>query len=126
MLLPAKVVGFLDVAGAWDPSLMFVMGGAVPVFLVAWLWRRGRRTPLGPDVPATSSHAVDFRLVIGAALFGIGWGMTGVCPGPAVVNVAAPGAFTLSVFAAMLAGVALSFLPALRRRSVGGPSKETS
>ena len=110
MLQPAKVIGFLDVFGAWDPTLLGVMGGAIPVYLLAWTWRHGRPSVWGSMVPSKASHVIDGRLVLGATLFGVGWGLVGVCPGPAVTNLAAGSAFTLSVMAAMLAGVGLSFL----------------
>jgi uncharacterized protein len=108
MLRPEKVIGFLDFFGNWDPTLVGVMAGAIPVYLLAWSWRRGRPSPWGPKVPAKSSHVLDARLVVGASLFGVGWGLAGVCPGPAVTNVAAPSVFTLSVLAAILAGMVLS------------------
>lgn len=110
MLQPAKVIGFLDFFGAWDPTLLGVMAGAIPVYLVAWAWRRGRPSPWGAPVPARSSHELDGRLVLGASLFGIGWAFAGVCPGPAVTNLAAASPFTLSVLAAMVGGVLLSFV----------------
>lgn len=116
MLQPARIVGFLDFFGAWDPTLLGVMMGAIPVYLVAWFTRRGRPTPFGTPVPQRASHAVDARLVVGASLFGIGWALAGVCPGPAVTNVAAPSTFTLSVLGAVLAGVALSFLVPARAK----------
>jgi hypothetical protein len=116
MLQPAKVLGFLDFFGAWDPTLLGVMCGAIPVYLVAWSRWHGRPSPWGSPVPARPNHALDGRLFVGAALFGVGWGLTGVCPGPAVTNVAAPSAFTLSVLASILAGVALSFLVPARAR----------
>lgn len=108
MLQPAKVIGFLDVFGDWDPTLLGVMGGAIPVYLLAWTARRGRRSAWGSLVPAQASHVLDGRLFAGATLFGVGWALVGVCPGPAVTNLAAPSAFTLAVVAAMVAGVALS------------------
>jgi uncharacterized protein len=117
MLQPAKVIGVLDVAGKWDPSLLFVMGPAVGVMLVAWRLRRGKVTPFGCEIPARASNDLDARLFIGAGLFGIGWAMTGVCPGPAVTNLAAPSTFTLVALGSMLAGIALSFVPIFRRSS---------
>jgi uncharacterized protein len=117
MLQPGKVIGFLDVTGRWDPALLFVMGPAVGITLAAWAWRRGRRSPLGTDVPAKGLHDLDARLFVGAALFGIGWGLTGVCPGPAVTNLAAPSLFTLVALGAVLLGIALSFLPPFGRRT---------
>ena len=110
MLRPERVLGFLDLFGAWDPTLLGVMAGAIPVYLIAWLWQRGRPSVWGSPIPARANHSLDGRLVFGASVFGVGWGLAGVCPGPAVTNLAAPSAFTLSVLGAMLAGVALSFL----------------
>ena len=116
MLQPARVMGFLDFFGAWDPTLLGVMIGAIPVYLLAWVSRRGRPSPWGSAVPAKANHALDGRLVLGASLFGVGWGLVGVCPGPAVTNLAAHSAFTLSVLASILAGVALSFLVPARAK----------
>jgi len=110
MLQPAKIIGFLDVTGNWDPSLMFVMGPAVGVMLVGWLLRRGKPTPWGSEVPEKGLHHLDVPLYVGAALFGIGWAMAGVCPGPAIVNLAVPSSFTLTALGSMTAGIALSFL----------------
>lgn len=116
MLQPAKVLGFLDFFGAWDPTLLGVMVGAIPVYMLAWGWRRGRSSIWGSVVPAKANHALDGRLVLGASLFGVGWACAGVCPGPAVTNLAAPSAFTLSVLSAILTGVALSSLVPARAR----------
>ena len=115
MLQPARIIGFLDVAGRWDPSLAFVMGPAVGFTLAAWLWRRGRTSPWGCEIPAKSIHQLDARLCLGATLFGVGWGLTGVCPGPAVTNLAAPSAFTLTALGAILVGIGLSSLIPSRR-----------
>lgn len=125
MLQPARILGFLDFFGAWDPTLLGVMAGAIPVFAVAWIWRRGRPSPLGSGVPAKAHHGLDGRLVLGASLFGVGWAFVGVCPGPAVTNLAAPSVFTLSVAGAMLAGVALSSLvpPPSTSLSSGAPAR---
>jgi hypothetical protein len=116
MLQPAKVLGFLDFLGDWDPTLLGVMMGAIPVYLIAWTARHGRPTPFGSLVPAKASHLLDGRLVLGASLFGVGWGLVGVCPGPAVTNLAAPSSFTVSVLASIAAGVGLSFLVPARAR----------
>jgi uncharacterized membrane protein YedE/YeeE len=89
MTKPSKVVGFLDVAGAWDPSLAFVMIGAIAVHFVAFRLVLRRRTPLFDvtfHVPTRTD--IDRRLLGGAALFGVGWGLGGFCPGPAIVSVA--------------------------------------
>jgi len=109
MLQPAKVLGFLDVFGRWDPSLAFVMGPAVGIYLALWRWRRGRPSPWGSPVPAESHCELDGRLFAGAAIFGLGWGLTGICPGPALVNLVAPNGYFLAFMVAQLVGVALSF-----------------
>ena len=107
MTKPEKVVGFLDFTGSWDPSLMFVMGGAVMVHFV--LFRVIRRLPT--PVFDTKFHIptrrdLDARLLLGAALFGIGWGLGGFCPGPGLVSLAsgslAPLVFVLAMTAGML------------------------
>lgn len=82
MTQPEKVLGFLDITGLWDPSLAFVMGGAVSVATVAFTMARRRKSAS----PATEpSGPIDRRLLIGALIFGIGWGLAGICPGPAIV-----------------------------------------
>lgn len=108
MVQPAKVLGFLDLAGAWDPSLAFVMAGAIAVGLPTFaLARRRRETFLGLQMQLPSSTVVDRRLVGGSLLFGIGWGLAGLCPGPALV-VAGTGNLQALVFvAAMAAGMAV-------------------
>jgi hypothetical protein len=86
MTRPSKVLGFLDVAGAWDASLAFVMLGAVAVYFVAYRLIRRRRAPLLDGMfHIPTRHDVDLPLLGGAALFGIGWGLAGYCPGPALV-----------------------------------------
>ena len=86
---PAKVLGFLDLAGDWDPSLAFVMGGAILVgaFGFAWATRRST-TLLGGYFYLPTLHDIDRRLVWGSAVFGVGWGLAGFCPGPAWVSMA--------------------------------------
>ena len=116
MLHPGKVIGFLDVFGDWDPTLLGVMAGAIPVYWLAWRARRGRPSVWGSLVPAKASHVLDARLALGATLFGVGWGLVGVCPGPAVTNIAAATPFTLGVMAAILAGVAASFAVPVRAK----------
>lgn len=90
---PARVRAFLDVTGAWDPTLAFVMGGALVPMAVAWAIVRRRARPIVArafHLPAT--RPIDARLIAGAALFGIGWGLAGLCPGPAIAALAiAPG-----------------------------------
>ena len=85
MIDPSKVIGFLDVTGAWDPSLAFVMGGAllvtVPAFMIA---KKRVRTLLNIDITMPTKNDIDASLLIGAAIFGVGWGLGGFCPGPAI------------------------------------------
>lgn len=110
---PARVVAFLDVAGAWDPSLMFVMGGAVPVFgggIALLRKRRGGRGWFGTALPERDRDPVDWRLVAGTAIFGAGWGLAGFCPGPALANLAVLRTEALAFVPAMAAGMLLARL----------------
>jgi uncharacterized membrane protein YedE/YeeE len=112
-----KVIGFLDVTGAWDPSLALVMAGAISVYLVGLWWHRRMRAPLlAPAFCQPGQTRVTARLVAGAAIFGVGWGLVGLCPGPAIASLGA-GTTTAALFtAAMLAGmVAVRLMPRLRR-----------
>ncbi len=109
---PGKVHGFLDITGSWDPSLAFVMIGAIAVGLVAFeISRRRRRAGkvalLGEPLPQNPSLIIDARLLLGSAAFGVGWGLSGLCPGPAVVAAGAANPGGLVFFAAMLAGMLL-------------------
>lgn len=103
MVMPSKVMGFLDVAGAWDPTLAFVMGGALLVYAPLSAWITRRRGPAASSVQDPPLR-IDGRLVAGAAIFGVGWGLSGMCPGPAIVVAGAlvPGA--LVFVAAMMVG----------------------
>lgn len=102
---PARVIGFLDVAGAWDPTLIFVLGGAVVTTFIGYrlVWRR-QAPVLDVHFQLPTRRDLDGRLLGGAALFGIGWGLTGYCPGPAVASL--PGlSWPLALFlVAMVAG----------------------
>ena len=110
---PAKVLGFLDLAGNWDPSLALVMGGAVAVGAVGFAHAgRRARSALGLPMRLPTSRLVDPRLVIGATAFGAGWGLVGLCPGPAIVALAGGSWQALLFVGAMLAGMALHDLPA--------------
>jgi uncharacterized protein len=122
MANPAKVLGFLDVAGAWDPSLAFVMAGAIFVGLFAFaLARRRTTTFLGGALQLPQARDVDARLVGGAIVFGIGWGLAGFCPGPALVAFGG-GQDKAAVFVvAMLAGMLL-FTLAERYTAAGSAS----
>lgn len=108
MTTPAKVLGFLDLAGAWDPSLMFVMVGAIAVAVGPFALARRRQTSwLGEPMRLPTARQMDRRLMIGSVLFGVGWGISGLCPGPAVVSVAAGQLDALIFAAALLAGMGL-------------------
>ncbi|HEX9168485.1 MAG TPA: DUF6691 family protein, partial [Roseiarcus sp.] len=87
MIYPSKVLGFLDLAGAWDPSLTFVMGGAVAVAFAAFriVARRGASLS-GEPFHLPTAKVIDARLIGGSAIFGVGWGLVGLCPGPAIAN----------------------------------------
>jgi uncharacterized membrane protein YedE/YeeE len=118
MANPAKVLGFLDVAGAWDPSLALVMAGAVAVGLAAFALARRRARPLlAAAMQLPTACAIDRRLVAGSLLFGVGWGMAGLCPGPAIVALGMGLPKALVFVAAMLAGMGLFEGLERRRRS---------
>lgn len=110
-----KVVGFLDVGGVWDPSLAFVMAGAIGVHALAYAVQRRREEPwLGGNWHLPTATGVDGRLVAGAVLFGVGWGLSGLCPGPAVMNTATLDGGTLVFVAAMVGGMTLERVMAQR------------
>lgn len=103
---PSRVKGFLDVFGQWDPTLAFVMAGAVLVAAIAWQVRQRMKRPLfGPVFAVPTRHDIDPPLVMGAILFGVGWGIAGLCPGPAVAALALRPLAILPFVAAMLAGM---------------------
>jgi uncharacterized protein len=106
---PRVVLAFLDVTGrGWDPSLLFVMAGAATTFGVLYGVARRRGAPLvGPSLRLPSERPLDRRLFVGTALFGIGWGLVGLCPGPSLVAAASGDRATLAFVAAMLVGIAL-------------------
>ena len=108
MVNPARVLAFLDVTGAWDPSLAFVMGGALIPSSIAYLFRRQMTAPVtAPEFEVPASRPIDRPLIAGAVLFGLGWGLVGLCPGPALAALTT-GAWQVFVFvAAMLAGMSL-------------------
>ena len=106
MANPAKVLGFLDLAGAWDPSLAFVMGGAILVGFFAFLIAKKRtRSFIGAEMKLPTASAIDSRLLTGSALFGAGWGVAGFCPGPALVALGTGEPKALVFVAAMLVGM---------------------
>ena len=105
---PAKVLAFLDLTGAWDPSLALVMVGAIAVGAVAFaIAARSRRTLLGLDFKLPTARHIDRRLVGGSLLFGMGWGLAGFCPGPALVALGLGEPKAVVFVAAMLAGMGL-------------------
>jgi uncharacterized membrane protein YedE/YeeE len=109
---PAKVIGFLDVAGAWDPSLAFVMGGALMVFMPSYfLIIKPKQKPLvAEEFCLAKSKTIDSRLVSGAAIFGLGWGIAGVCPGPALSSLALGNPGVWIFFASMMVGLGMTNL----------------
>ena len=109
MIDPAKVLAFFDVAGSWDPSLAFVMGGALAVTLPGYALLRRRQAPVFFDrFHWPGATAIDARLLGGAALFGIGWGLVGFCPGPALAALGTLAPEAALFMAAMIAGMALA------------------
>ncbi|PPU38839.1 DUF6691 family protein [Xanthomonas arboricola] len=121
MANPARVLAFLDVTGAWDPSLALVMAGALIPSTIAYRWVRARNVPvLAPALQLPRQRQIDRKLVIGAALFGIGWGLAGVCPGPAIALLATGQAFALIFAASLVAGV---FLHRLLHRTRAGKDR---
>ena len=108
MANPAKVLGFLDIAGRWDPSLAFVMVGAIVIGAIAFsLAKRLKKSLLGLPMQIPGNSAVTLRLILGSAVFGIGWGLAGFCPGPALVALGAGFPKAWAFVAAMLAGMAV-------------------
>ena len=108
---PTKVQNFLDFFGQWDPSLGFVMGGAIAVGLVAFTWAKQRKTALlGFPMQLPTSTAIDSKLLTGSALFGIGWGLAGFCPGPALMNLSTLKPEVWLFVAAMLAGMGVQHI----------------
>ena len=119
MTEPSKVIGFLDVTGQWDPTLAFVMGGAMGTYAVLRRLIQRREKPLlAASFPMSGKPGMDRRLVVGSALFGIGWGVAGYCPGPGIVSVVA-GSTALVFVLAMGAGMLLF---RLWERASGGVS----
>ncbi len=109
MTNPAKVIGFLDIGGDWDPSLILVMGGGLVAFALWNLVLRRRSAPiLGGEKPAKASRQIDGRLIAGAVLFGVGWGLAGFCPGPAIANLGGLHPAALVFVPAMIVGMWLA------------------
>ena len=108
-----KVQGWLDLFGAWDPTLAFVMGGAILPMALAWRLT-GPRAALGTPIPAPAAPRIDRDLALGAVLFGMGWGLSGLCPGPALAALSQNGLAGLVFLGAMLLGMRAT--PAIRTR----------
>jgi uncharacterized protein len=124
MANPAKVIGFLDLAGAWDPSLGLVMAGAIAVGSIAFAFTKSRtQSLLGDAMQWPSKRTIDTRLVAGSMLFGIGWGIAGICPGPALVLLGTGSSKGLIFTAAMLVGMGLFIL--LERLTPKAPTPQT-
>jgi len=127
MTQPGKVTAFLDFFGNWDPSLAFVMLGAILVYAILYRIIRKRSTPLFTSaflIPARSD--IDLRLIGGAALFGIGWGLGGFCPGPAVTSLASGQAAVITFVAAMIAGMYLyKLVDNIRSQRTSAPMQES-
>lgn len=118
---PGKVLGFLDLFGAWDPSLAFVMGGAILVGVFAFALARKRTTSvLGGAMHLPTARDIDKRLVTGSLVFGAGWGLAGFCPGPAIVSMGAGQPKAIAFVLAMVAGMFLFELSERRTRRTAG------
>jgi uncharacterized protein len=115
MTEPTKVLGFLDLAGLWDPSLIFVMGGALAIGFVAFALARRRRVALdGEAMQIPTTRAISPPLIVGSLIFGVGWGLAGICPGPAIVDVGFLNPRALVFVAAMACGMLATRLVGLR------------
>jgi len=105
MTNPSKIVNFLDIAGTWDPSLIFVMGGGIPVAAIGFFILKKREKPLIFEETQVPTHGViDRPLVIGSVLFGVGWGVSGLCPGPAFASVLLEPAIIIPYLMALILG----------------------
>lgn len=109
-----KVQGWLDIFGNWDPTLAFVMGGAILPMAVAWHLTRGRKPVLGGSFPTPPAPRLGHNLILGSVLFGIGWGLVGLCPGPAITSLSFGGPSVWVFTVAMLGGMLLA--PSVRIR----------
>ena len=127
MANPAKVLGFLDLAGAWDPSLALVMAGAIAVGAGAFaLMKKRTRTLLGAPVLLPAARRIDKRLILGSLVFGVGWGLAGICPGPALVLAGTGSAKGLVVLVSMIAGNGIFEFFEKRKRVAPGPAQVRS
>lgn len=104
----SKVQGWLDIFGNWDPTLAFVMGGAIIPMAIAWLLVPGRKPLAGGEFPAPPAPRLGRNLVLGSILFGAGWGLAGLCPGPSIASLSYGGVGHWVFVAAMIAGMAVA------------------
>ena len=119
MVNTQKVQGWLDLFGAWDPTLAFVLGGGIIPMVIAWSIVASRAAPItGGGFPAPPSPRISQDLALGSVLFGVGWGLVGLCPGPAMASLSFGGWSGALFMVSMLAGMAV--LPRLRRGLIGG------
>ena len=122
MTIPAKVIGFLDIFGDWDPSLMFVMMGAIFVHGISYRLIANRTSPfLDTEFHIPTNQRIDGKLILGAALFGIGWGLVGLCPGPAITSLFTLDSPLLLFVGSMFSGIAFFHYivkPLLRRMGI--------
>lgn len=100
-----KVQGWLDIFGNWDPTLAFVMGGAIIPMAIAWALTRGRTPMLGGSFPVPADPRIGRNLVVGSVLFGMGWGLAGLCPGPSMASLSWGGTGGVAFVVAMIAGM---------------------
>ena len=129
MINPAKVLGFLDFAGHWDPSLAFVMAAAIPVAAAGFAVARRCQAPLcATEFLGPTKSKLDSRLAAGAVIFGIGWGLAGYCPGPALASLGLGGWRVLVFVASMLVGMAAFriWVPGIRHGYPGGKKLEST
>jgi uncharacterized membrane protein YedE/YeeE len=119
---PAKVLGFLDLAGHWNPSLLLVMGGAIAASFIGFRLARKRECSLlGEPMHLPTANRIDRRLILGAIIFGAGWGLAGFCPGPALVSLLFAGIKPVIFVASMLGGMAVFELISRRGARSAGP-----
>ena len=116
------VQGWLDIFGDWDPTLAFVLGGAIIPMAIAWRFAKGRSPALGGNFPAAPEPKVGRDIIVGSTLFGAGWGLAGLCPGPAVASLSFGGLGGIVFMAAMLAGMAMA--PPIKRRLADMDNKD--
>ena len=109
MINPTKVISFLDITGKWDPSLIFVMGGAIVFTAPFFYWLKNKNKPFfSSSFQLTTSKKIDSKLIFGSSLFGIGWGMIGLCPGPAISSIAFLQPLSILFIFSMIAGFYIS------------------